>query len=50
MKITYEEFNKNLEKYLDIAETEDVIVEMMNGKSIVLISEQKYNELKKVLG
>lgn len=47
MKITYEEFDKNLEKYLAIAETEDVIVEMINRKSIVLISEQKYNELKK---
>lgn len=49
MKITYKEFEKDLEKYFKIAETEDVIVEMINGKSIVLISEQKYNELKKVL-
>lgn len=46
MKITYDELEHDLERCLDIAETEDVIVEMDNGKSVVFISEQKYNELK----
>lgn len=47
MKITYDELEHDLERCLDIVETEDVIVEMDNGKSVVFISERKYNELKK---
>lgn len=45
-EISEDELNKNIEKYFNMAESEDIIVNLENNKRIIMMSEQKYNNLK----
>lgn len=45
-EISENELNKNIDKYFKMAEIEDIIVSFENNKKIVMMSEQKYNNLK----
>ena len=45
-EISEDELNKNIDKYFKIAESENIIVSLENNKKIIMMSEQKYNNLK----
>ena len=45
-EISEDELNKNIDKYFKIVESENIIVSLENNKKIIMISEQKYNNLK----
>lgn len=46
IKINFDEFNKNIDKYLDIATKERVLVKIEKNKSVIIMSERKYKEFK----
>ena len=46
IKITFDEFNKDMDKYFDIATKEKVIVEIEENKCVVIMSEKEYKKLK----
>lgn len=39
IKITFDEFNKDMDKYFDIVTKDEVIVEIEEDKSVVILSE-----------
>ena len=48
-KITWysnDEFNEDMDKYFDIATKDEVIVEIEENKSVVIMPEKEYKELK----
>ena len=45
-EISEDELNKNIDKYFKIVESENIIVSLENNKKIIMMSEQKYNNLK----
>lgn len=45
-EISEDELNKNIDKYFKIAESENIIISLENNKKIIMMSEQKYNNLK----
>ena len=46
VKVTFDEFNKYMDKYFDITTKEKVIVEIEENKSVVIMSEKEYDKLK----
>lgn len=46
VKVTFDEFNKDMDKYFDITTKEKVIVEIEENKSVVIMSEKEYDKLK----
>ena len=46
IKVTFNEFNKDMDKYFDIATKDEVIVEIEENKSVVIMSEMEYERLK----
>lgn len=45
-EISEDELSKNIDEYFKIAENEAIIVNLENNKKIIMMSEQKYNNLK----
>ena len=46
IKIAFDEFNKDMDKYFSIATKDEVIVEIEENKSVVVMSEKEYEKLK----
>ena len=46
IKITFDEFNKDMDKYFDIATKDEIIVEIEEDKSVVILSGMEYERLK----
>ena len=46
VKITFDEFNKDIDKYFNIAVKDKVVVEIEENKNIIILSEKEYNKLK----
>ena len=46
IKIAFDEFNKDMDKYFSIATKDEVIVEIEENKSVVIMSEKEYEKLK----
>lgn len=46
IKINFDEFYKNIDKYFDIATKEKVLIKIEENKSVVIMSEKKYKEFK----
>lgn len=45
-KITFDEFNKDMDKYFDIATKEKIVIEIEENKTVVIMSEKEYKKLK----
>ena len=45
-EVSEDELNKNIDEYFKMAENEVIIINLKNNKRIIMMSEQKYNNLK----
>ena len=45
-EVSEDELNKNIDKYFKMAENEVIIINLKNNKRIIMMAEQKYNNLK----
>ena len=48
VKITFDEFNKDIDKYFNLVVKDKVTVEIEENKNIVILSEKEYNKLKDI--
>ena len=45
-KTTFDEFDKDIDKYFNLAAKDKVVVEIEENKNIIILSEKEYNKLK----
>lgn len=45
-EVSEDELNKNIDEYFKMAENEVIIINLKNNKRIIMMAEQKYNNLK----
>ena len=48
VKITFDEFDKNIDKYFNLVVEDKVIVKIEENKNVVILSEKEYNKLKDI--